>query len=170
MGERKLVVDHLKFSYEGLFNVNEVYSVINTWFYEKGWDWYEKMNQESVTADGRQIRIVLEPWKSVSSFYKLFLHLKIHFVDVKEIEVEHQGENLRLSQGLIRITFDGYVMADRSGTWTEKPFYWLLTVMGQKYFFRDHFAKMEAWINSDVDDLHNKIKNYLNVFKYTYQT
>mgnify|MGYP001608769909 CR=1 FL=1 len=170
MGERKLIIDHLKFNYEGLFNVNEVYSVISTWFFEKGWDWYEKINQEQVTPEGRQIRIVLEPWKSVSNFYKLIIHIKLHFVDVKEVEVEHQGETLRLSQGAIRMTVDGYVMSDRSGAWTSTPFYWFLTILGQKYFFRDHFAKMEAWIRSDVDDLYNKIKNYLNVFKYTYQT
>ena len=32
MGERKLVIDHLKFSYEGLFNVSEFYALISSWF------------------------------------------------------------------------------------------------------------------------------------------
>lgn len=169
MGERKLIIDHLKFSYEGLFNVNELYSVISTWFYEKGWDWYEKMNQEQVTPEGRQIRMILEPWKSVSNFYKLIMHIQILLIDVKEVDVENKGEGLRVNQGVVRITFDAYVMSDRSGLWTSKPFYWFFTILSQKYFFKDHFAKMEAWIKSDVDDLHNKIKNYLNVFKYSYQ-
>ena len=46
MSERTLVVDHLKFHYEGLCNIGELYTFISTWFYEKGWDWYEKLNEE----------------------------------------------------------------------------------------------------------------------------
>lgn len=169
MGERRLVIDHLKFSYDGLFNVNELYSVISTWFFEKGYDWREHMNQELVTAEGRQIRLILEPWKSVTQFYKLIVNIHLNLIDIKEVEVEHNGKALQLSQGQVRMTIDGYVMSDRSGTWTNKPFYWFLTIIGQKYFFRDHFSRMEAWLKSDVDDMHNKVKNYLNVMKYTYQ-
>ncbi len=169
MSERRLVIDHLKFSYDGLFNVNELYSVISTWFFEKGYDWHEKMNQELVTADGRQMRLILQPWKSVTNFYKLFINIELNLVDVKEVEVEHNGRALQLSQGKVKMTIDGYVVSDRQDEWTTKPFYWFLTIIGQKYFFRDHFARMEAWLKSDVDDMYNKVKNYLNVMKYTYQ-
>ncbi|MBI2146467.1 hypothetical protein HYU22_03945 [Candidatus Woesearchaeota archaeon] len=168
MAERRLIVDHLKFSYEGLFNASELYSVISTWFFEKGWDWHEKINQEQVTPDGKQIRIVLEPWKSSTDYYKLVMHIKLNCTDVKDVDVEHEGKTLRLNQGLVRITFDGYVVSDRKHYWSKKPFLWFLSVLSQKYFFSDHFAKLEDWIKSDVDDLHTKIKNYLNVFKYTY--
>lgn len=169
MAERRLIVDHLKFSYEGLFNVNELYSVISTWFFEKGWDWNEKINQEQITPEGKQIRIVLEPWKSSTDYYRLVMHIKVHCIDVKDVEIEHEGKPLRLNQGLVRITFDGYVVSDRKGYWSGKPFLWFLSILSQKYFYKEHFTKLEDWIKSDVDDLYNKIKNYLNVFKYTYQ-
>tara|TARA_Y100000310_G_C20257187_1_gene611902 strand:- start:127 stop:639 length:513 start_codon:yes stop_codon:yes gene_type:complete len=170
MGERTLVIDHLKFSYEGLFNPAELYSLISSWFYEKGWDWYERMNKEISTPEGKQIVMILEPWKSVTDFYKIMAKIKIIFTNIKEVEVEHEGKTLRLSQGLIRITYDGYVMSDRTGLWTEKPFYWFLTIVAQKYFFRNHFKKMETWIKSDLDDVHSKVKSYLNTFNYSYQT
>ena len=169
MAERKLIIDRLKFSYEGLFNVAELYALISSWFYEKGWDWHERVNEELVTSEGKQIRLVLEPWKSVSDFYKLEMHIMVHFINVKDVEIEQDGQVLNLSQGLVRILFDAYVISDRNGQWSEKPVYWLLTVLSQKYFFRSHFEKMEIWLKSDVDDLYQKIKNYLNVFKYTYR-
>ena len=50
MAERTLVVDHLKFSYEGLFSAPELYNLISSLFFEKGWDWYEKMNEEIITS------------------------------------------------------------------------------------------------------------------------
>lgn len=168
MAERKLVIDHLKFSYEGLFNSGELFSVISAWFYEKGWDWYEKMSQEQVTPEGKQIRIVLEPWKNISDYYKIIMNIKLHMIDVKEVEVEHEGKSLKLSQGLVRMTFDAYVVSDRKDQWKSRPLYWFISILLGKYFFREHYSKAETWIKSDVDDLYNKIKNYLNVFKYTY--
>ncbi len=169
MTERTIVLDHLKFNYEGVFNLPELYNLIAGFFYEKGYDWGEKINEELVTPEGKQIRWVLEPWKNVSDFYQIIAHVKVHCSDVKEVEVEHEGRTIRLNQGVIYITFDGFVKSDRHGKWESKPLYWLLNILAQKYFYKEHFAKNEDWIKSDIDDLLNKIKTYLNVFKYTYQ-
>ncbi len=169
MVERHLVVDHLRFSYEGLFNAAELYNLIAEWYFEKGWDWLEKINQEQVTPAGRQFHIVLEPWKSASDYYKIAMKIVLNMTDVKEVEVEHEGQNLNLNYGAVKITFDGFVLSDRMNKWTKQPFYWLLSVLFEKYFFRNHYEKMHQWIESDVDDLHAKIKNYLNVFKYSYR-
>ncbi len=169
MAERNLIIDHLKLSYDGLFNAAELYKVISSFFFEKGWDWYEKFNQEIVTSTGKQVKLLLEPWKSVTDFYKIAAAIKVHLTDLKDVEVEHQGQTLHLNQGQVHITFDGYVITDRHGVWTNRPFYWFLTIIAQKYFFRNHFARMETWIKSDIDDLHGRIKTYLNTCKYTYQ-
>ncbi|PIN74038.1 hypothetical protein COV20_02925 [Candidatus Woesearchaeota archaeon CG10_big_fil_rev_8_21_14_0_10_45_16] len=169
MSDRHLVVDHLKFSYEGLFNSAELYNLIATWFYEKTWDWYEKINQEQVTLQGKQIRIVLEPWKSVSDYHKITMKIHLQMIDVKEVEVEHEGKKLHLNHGVVRIVFDGFVVSDRKGRWNGSPFKWFVAFMAEKYFFKEHYHKFEVWIKSDLDDLYNKIKNYLNVYKYTYQ-
>lgn len=169
MAERTIVVDHLKLSYEGLFNASELYNLIASWFYEKGWDWFEKVNQEQITPSGKQITIILEPWKSVSDYYKLSIRLKIHMYDLKDVEVEHNEDKLRLNHGEVRMMFDGYVVSDRKDKWSAKPLNWFLSIIMEKYFYRSHYRKFETWLLSDVDDLHNKIKNYLNVFKYSYQ-
>ncbi len=169
MAERNLVVDHLKFSYEGLFNPAELYNVISSYFYEKGWDWYEKTSQEQVTSTGKQIRLVLEPWKSATDYYKLVIRIKINMTDLKEVEVESNGETLRLHHGMVKIIFDAYVLSDRHGEWTNSPLLWIMTILSQKYLFRKHYEKMETWVKSDLEDLHQKVKNYLNVSKYTYQ-
>ena len=169
MVERNLIIDHLKFSYEGLFNSAELYNVIASWFFDKGWDWYEKLNQEQVTVKGKQIRILLEPWKNITDYYKLQVAIKINMVDVKEVEVELDKEKIRTNHGLVRMTFDGYVISDRKDKWTKKPLTWFLSIIFEKYFFQHHYAKAETWLKSDVDDLMEKIKNYLNVYKYQYQ-
>ena len=169
MTERLIVLDHLKFNYEGIFNLPEFYNLISGFFFEKGYDWNEKINQELVTPEGKQIRWVFEPWKNVSDYYQIIARVRVNCSDVKEVDVEQEGRTLRLNQGVIFITFDGFVKSDRHGKWESKPMYWLINILAQKYFYKEHFTKNEDWIKSDIDDLHNKIKTYLNVFKYAYQ-
>lgn len=170
MAEKYLVIDHLKFSYEGLFNLAEIYNLISSYFFEKGWDWYEKLNEEQVTSEGKQVRLILEPFKSASDYYKLTMRLKINFTDVKEVEVQHEKEILHLNQGLLRMTIDASIICDRKNKWKDKPLMWFMSVLRDRYLYKQHYAKFETWLKSDVDELYNKIKNYLNVFKYTYQT
>ncbi|MBI2151942.1 hypothetical protein HYU21_04410 [Candidatus Woesearchaeota archaeon] len=162
MSEKFLIIDHLKLGYKGLFNAAELYNVIASWFFGKGWDWKEAVNMERVTPEGIQIHQVHEPWKSVSDYYKIYMRITLNMIDVKEVEVEFEGKTLRLNQGEVRMTIDGYVVADRNNFWTEQPFLWFFTIISQKYFFKNHFQKFEAWIKGDVEDLHDRVKNYLN--------
>jgi len=170
MPERYIVIDHLKLSYDGLFKADELFTVISGWFYEKGWDWYEKMNEEQITPTGKQIRIILEPFKNVTDYYKMVVSIKLIIKNVTEVEVESKGELVKLNHGLIRMTLDAFLVTDRKGKWMKKPFLWFLSVIFDKYFFREPFTKMEDWLKREVDDLYNRIKNYLNVFKYSYHS
>jgi hypothetical protein len=169
MSERKLVVDQLKFSYDGLFNVSEIFTLISDWFYDKGYDWYEKMNQEHVTPEGKQIRIILKPWKKLTDYYKSVIRMKIHFLDIEDIEIDQGGKSLRLNKGQIKIIFDGYLISDYENKWTDQPFRWMLSFLLERYFYRSHFRKGQTWVESDIEDLHQRIKSYLNTFKYNYR-
>ena len=62
MPERRIVVDHLQLSYEGLFDASKLYALIDSWFYEKGWDKEERINQEILSPEGKQTHIILQPF------------------------------------------------------------------------------------------------------------
>ncbi|HLD39678.1 MAG TPA: hypothetical protein VJB13_00900 [Candidatus Nanoarchaeia archaeon] len=168
MVERNVVIDRLKMSYEGLFNLDELHNLISSYFYEKGYDWYEKMNQVIVTPSGKQVRIILEPWKNITDYYKLIVAIKINVIDLKEVDVKVGNETIKTNQGTLRMIIDGYVLSDRKSKWSHKPLYWFMSIVFEKYFFKEHYAKAETWIKSDVETLHSKIKTYLNTFTHAY--
>ncbi|MBS3124180.1 hypothetical protein J4437_06135 [Candidatus Woesearchaeota archaeon] len=170
MSEKTLIVDHLKLSYDGLFSSAELYNVVSSFFFEKGWDWVETLNQEMVTPQGKQIRMILEPYKSSSDFYKLTVRIHLNMNNVKDVEVEHDGKNVRLNQGAIYFTIDGFVVSDRKNMWKDKPWMWFFMIISQKYFFKNHFDKLATWLKSDVEDLHGRVKRYLHSIRYTYQS
>lgn len=168
MPDKRLIIDQLKLSYEGLFNASELYRLIDSWFYEKGWDKVEKMNQEMLTPEGKQIRILMEPYKNITDYFKLVIRIKITLTDVKDVEVEKDGELLRLNQGLVRFIFDGYVITDRKALWESTPFLWFMRTIFDRYVFKQQSGRAERWLRSDLDDLHTKIKTFLNTTQYTY--
>lgn len=159
MTEKTLVVDQLKLSYDGLFDLAELYRLIDAWFFEKGWDKYEHINQEQITPTGRYIRLVLEPWKSITDYFKLIIRIKANFNDIKDVEVNKK----KLNQGEVKMVFDGYVVSDRHGLWNSRPLYWFLSIIFNKYIFKEHFNKAERRLVSDLDDLYKRIKSFLNV-------
>lgn len=165
MTEKYLVVDQAKMSYEGLFDLNGLYRLIDSWFYEKGYDKYEKKNSEQVTPDGKQIVIELEPWKSITDYYKIIINIKLRGHNIKEVEIEENGKK-KVNQGSLFFIFNGYVMADRRGEWERKPWQWFLHVVFDKLIFKKHYSKAETWLLSDLDDLNNKIKSFLNLYRY----
>ena len=132
-------------------------------------DYYEKINQEQITPTGKHIRMVLEPWKNLSDYHREEMRIKINISDVKEVDVEFEGKNVRMHQGLIKIVFDGYLKTDRKGWWTSNIFTWWLTYLFDLILMRDHFEKATSWVESDVQDLYGKLKTYLNAYNYTYR-
>ncbi len=168
MVERYLVVDRLKLTHEGLFNLDELHNLISSFFYEKGYDWYERMNQVIVTPTGKQVRIILEPWKNISDYYKLIVSIKMNIIDLKDVDVQAEKTVVRTGQGILHMIIDGYVISDRKNKWSQKPLYWFMSILFEKYFFKEHYGKAERWLKSDVEDLHSKIKTYLNSLTHAY--
>ena len=60
--ERRTVTDWHTVRYEGIFNMNELYLMIENWFRQKGYDWEEKKNFEQTLKDGKDLEIELWPY------------------------------------------------------------------------------------------------------------
>ncbi|MBT4538678.1 hypothetical protein HOI26_02105 [Candidatus Woesearchaeota archaeon] len=168
MAERTLIVDHLKLRYEGLFNTAELYNMIGAYFFENGYNWSEPYNQEKATSEGRQIEMVLEPNKSVSDFYKFVVRIKINGTDIRAVEVEHEDKAVQLDHGVLHLTFDGYLVADRKGKWKDKPWKYFLGLALSKYFYKNKDDKFSKLLEQNIAEIHQLIKNYLNMVNYTY--
>jgi hypothetical protein len=126
------------------------------------------MNQEILTPEGKQIKLILEPYKNITDYFKLVIRMKVNLIDVKDVEVKSDGETIRLNQGLVRFIFDGYVISDRHNKWESTPFLWFMRVIFDKYIFKQQFNRAERWLLSDLEDLHTRIKSFLNVYQYRY--
>src|SRR3989338_2413720 len=166
MTERKIVIDTLQLNYQGLFNMNELYLIIDKWFREKGYDKYEKKNFEHVYKDGKQIEIEMEPWKKTTDYAKAIIKTNILVTNLKEVVIKKDKFTVKTNQGKILITFMGFLETDYEGRWESKAWVYFLRTMFDQYIYRIHTDKFEGYVAEDVNHLYNTIKAYLNIQKY----
>lgn len=164
MAEKILVVDQLKLSYQGLFDFPELYKIIDQWFKLNGYDKVERMNEEFVTPEGKQIRLVLEPEKNISEYFRFIIQLKVIVHDLKTVEIEREGMKVKLNYGEIRMIFNSYLISDRRSYWEKKPFLWLLRILSDKYFLKRYYSQAESQLINETQQVHHEIRHFLNLY------
>ena len=167
MTEKKIVIDKLRLSYEGLFSVVELYKIIDTFLREKGYDKRERVHQERVLPEGKYIELEIEPWKKYTDYVKSEIRTRIIMKDVKEVEIERDKMKVRLNQGKVQFVFDGYLTTDYEGRWEQKPIFFFLRTIFDKYVYKIYTGKYEGQVIEDVNQLHARIKAFLNLYRYS---
>ncbi len=163
--ENYLIVDQLKFNYSGLFSMPDLYRLIDSWFYEKGWDKWELRNYEIHTPTGKQIELELKPWIRYKHYYRHIIHIKFLAKNVKDVEIEKDGKKTKIQHGDIQIIFNAYLQTDYEGAWFSK---WLffVNILFDKYIFKHYFDRHKGWLIQDTYALRDRIKSYLNAARW----
>lgn len=166
MAERELIVDHIRLTYEGLFDASELYAMIDAWFRDKRYDKKELKNVEKVRPEGKYVELELLPWKKVSDYHKHEIKIRMIMTNLKEVEVEKEGRKMKLNQGSVQLVFDGYLTTDYENRWENKPYYFFMRTLFDKFFFRSYTLKYKQLLLEDINDLHSQIKSFLNLYRY----
>ena len=167
MAEREICVDKMRLSYEGLFKVTELYKLIDGWLRQKGYDKREKRMSESVTKNGKFIEWEMEPWKKITDYAKIVIRLRVILTDIKEIDVEVDKMKVKTNQGKADFIFDGILETDYENRWENKPLFFFLRTLFDKYIYKPYTAGYQSNCLDYVNDLHSRIKAFLNLYRYS---
>lgn len=168
MAERRLVVDHLRLKYEGLFNATELYKLIDKWLNEKAYDKRELRNEEHVKPDGKYVELILMPWKKISDYARHVIRIEIRMHKLKEVVVERDGQRVRMNQGRVDMIFDGYLDTDYEDRWEQKPFYFFMRTLFDKFIYRTYSTQFEELLVENISQLHTLIKSFLNLYRHEF--
>jgi hypothetical protein len=166
MVERKLLVDEESMDYEGLFNLLELYSVIDDYLKLKGYDKFEPMNEENVHPNGKDIHIIIRPVKWHTDYVRKVLKIDVQMLGIKEVETEIDKAKVKLNQGKIKILFSAYLETDWEGRWEQKPIYYFIRTMFDKYIYRKHTKDFESEILADHNELKDRLGAFLNLYRF----
>lgn len=166
MSEQKIVVDHMKLNYKGLFDVRELYKVLDNFFKEKGYDKRELRNIEHVKPEGKYIELELLPFKKVSDYAKFVIRVEAIMNNIKEVDIEKDSHQMKLNQGEVTVIFDGIMETDYEHRWDTRPEYVFIRTIFDKFVYRIYTRQWESQLVRDVEHLHSIVKSFLNLYRY----
>lgn len=166
MAETETIVEDQKITYEGLFSVSDLYRLIDEYFAKLGYDKVEVKNVEVVKPEGKFIEIRLDPYKTMTDYVRYVVSLKIICSEVKEVDVKRDGQSVRLNSGKVQIVINGYLLTDWEGRWQDKPIYYILRALMNKYFLQPFTGKYKGEISQHCGQLVSNVKAFLNLYRY----
>ncbi len=166
MPEYKLLIDGLTVSYEGLFEIKELYKLLEDWFKENKYEKKETLNQEIVKEDKKQLFLVLEPFKSVSDYHEYRLQVRIAAGDLREVEVEKDGVKMRMQKGNVSVVINAFLVSDKEMRWAHRPLFFFMRVLIDKFIYKMYVDRFEAGLRNEITNLHTTIKSFLNLYRY----
>jgi hypothetical protein len=166
MAEVKTLIDGKSLSYEGMFNIRELYRIIDTWFKERGYDKQEVKNWEDVTESEKQIVLEIIPYKKVSDYARIDIRIFMIFSKLSEIEVERGGMKSKMNKGRAEFYFDAYVVTDYENKWQTKPVVFFIKNVIEKFVYRAYTSNYDSEAIRDCTDIENEIRSFLNMHRF----
>jgi len=165
MAEKKIVIPSQVISYSGIFSVSDIYSHIDSFTRQNGYDKLELLNSEQVFSSGKDIVLLIEPYKKITDYAKCVLWVKMIFTDVKEVEIERDGKKKKMNKGNVTIIMQGFLITDYEGKWEQQPWFIFIRTIFDKFVFKIYTNKFEEILRHDYQTLNTHLKGYLNLQK-----
>lgn len=166
MVEKKIVVYDLRLSYNGPLSIEDFYKEVDDWTREKGMEKEIKKKMEHINPKGKEIEWTVECWKKVADYGWEIVRLRAIFHNVKEVDVLKRGRRMRINQADALLIFDGILETDVSHKWEQKPLFYFLRALFDKYIYKFHTEKHFGVVYADTHDLHKRLKAFFSLYKY----
>ncbi|MBD3354919.1 hypothetical protein GF361_02960 [Candidatus Woesearchaeota archaeon] len=166
MSEKKIVIDGLELHYEGLFDLDELLSAIDKYSKERGYSKSEKRRHETIKPESKQFSMELRPAKVKTEYYSLMLKIRINITNLKEVEVKKDKVKTKLNKGDITMLFDAWAVTDYRNRWENKPLYYFLMTVVDKFIYKFHSDKFHGELIEDTQYIYQNIKAHLNLHRF----
>ncbi|MBR9676709.1 hypothetical protein GOV04_01035 [Candidatus Woesearchaeota archaeon] len=168
MAEKTIVVDEKTVSFEGLFNLQDLFKVVNDWIYDKGYYGEEKKHEEIAEEHGKTINLKIEVPKPLTDYAKSVIEITFKAANITEEVIELDGHKTKLSKGSITLKLMASLITDYEDRWEGKPWMFLVRLFVDKFVYKFYTAKYEHVIEKDFKELHDCVKSFLNLQKTSY--
>ena len=105
MGQLKLIVDHETIEYSGPFSANDLFKMIDSFFFEKGFDKKQDKDFEQNTANGKSIEWQISPWKRITDYIRYIIKIRILGYDIVKTETVIDGKKRKVESELANLNY-----------------------------------------------------------------
>jgi putative SOS response-associated peptidase YedK len=166
MAEKKLVIEALRFTYSGMFDVEEFLKQVDKWTGENGYERETKKKSQIVEEDHKKLEYVFELWKKVREDAKVVVRMKALFNNMVDFELERNGFKRAMQKGEVLVIIDGFVETDFEHAWTEKPWFVFLRTLYDKLIWKYWLGRFDGACAAACKGLFNQLHEFFKKHKY----
>ena len=166
MAEVKTLIDGRSLSYEGVFDIRELYRTIDVWFKERGYDKQEVKNWEDVSETEKQVVLEIIPYKKVSDYARIDIRIFMIFSKLSEIDIVKDNIKHKMNKGRAEFYFDAYVVTDYEQKWETRPLIFFTKNIIDKFVYKLYTSGYDSEAIRDCTEVENEIRSFLNMHRY----
>ena len=152
-----------RIKFEGVFDWNELYSMITGWVFSKKFDYYERNNVKKAGTYGYERELKAEIERDESGYVKHLLVIHIHAYHIEDIEVSENGHKKKKNRtGMMTIELSPSVELDWQSKW-DKKFKKKARDFMHKYIMQGYVQEQLDKIYYEMYKLQTKIKEELKM-------
>ncbi len=168
MGE-KIDVARILVKYEDVFSFKDLYKFLraklreSNWIDEESEKWMERYYLEKIT----NVREVWLYWRTERipdkhPFLKYFLNIDYHVLNMKEVEIVHEGKKIKTTKGEVEVVFTSWIELDYKNQWGKPPLKTLYSWF-KKRFYRDTIEFRKRDLYNETYNLQSAVKQFLDL-------
>lgn len=170
MVEKKQVLYDLRTAYNGPFSVEEFYAEVESWIKEKGFEKEPKKRMEHVTKNGKKIEWIIEIQSHLDDLHHGIIVLRALLDNVKEIVVKKDGKKIRMNNGDVLVSIDGFIKSHIHGSFYQvKPVYYFIRTLIDYYIYNFWSDKYDSKVNADGRELFKRITSFFDLQRQKYE-
>lgn len=166
MSDVRIVVDHMKLEYTGLFEVNNLFRTIDSWLFERHFEKRTNKNFEQETPHGKFIEWEIATWKKISDYQKFIIKVRMLMYNLKKVDAVKDKKKNKMGHARILLYFDGYLESDYEHRWDERPLFIFFRTIYDKYIYKIYTERFEQRLTGEVHHLYDHIEKFLNTYRH----
>ncbi len=158
---KDLIVQGMKVSHSGVFDLKALFKLLRGWFNEHDYFVIEKDYKETQKGLNKYVLVKWESDKKLDDYIKKYL--EVAFVaDTKRVEVQVNGRKTTLDQGEASITFTAMLKKDYEENYEKRPLVAFFREVHDKFI---DFPRIDEAKNEIMRDIYSMIDDFKNFFK-----
>jgi len=166
MGDVRIIVDHMKLEYSGIFDTKALFKLIGSWFNQRQIQKRESKNFEQTLADGKYIEYEIAYWKKMSDYHRFIYKIRALFSGLKKVEIVQDNKKVKVMQGKVIFYLDGYIEHDYEHRWEWAPMLQFFRVMFDKFIYKYYTERFEQRITYDMHSLYDDLEKFFNMYRH----
>ncbi|MBD3164039.1 hypothetical protein GF323_02480 [Candidatus Woesearchaeota archaeon] len=166
MPEKHIVVDGIRFTYSGMFDISEFFQLLDEWTDGNDYERETKKKLEHVFSHGKRMEYVFELWKPLADYARSTVRIKALFRDIVDFELKKGMHKRNMQKGKVLVIIDGFLETDIEYRWQQKPLYIFLRTLYDKLVWKFWLGRYDGDVSAACSSLYNTLFGYFKRYKY----